>query len=304
MTGWKALRVLGKGTYATVYLAIVAAPHQVNRQFIAAIKSSGSETFSALQKEENILRSLFDCEEIVQCFFSQFTLVHGSLNYNLIMEFAPHGSLRDLIIKRPLFAYEVRVYTRMLLNGLCCIHRMGVVHCDLKPDNILLYPSSDHCADYRVKIADFGISKTSDEIINTEFWKLRFRGTPLYMSPESVAMGQISSALDIWSLGCIVIEMVTRSPAWSNHITTEALMSKLVQKEAPNIREELGQDCKDFLSKCFVKDPNKRWTAPMLLGHPFVTRHYDIFTGFETQYSFYNSSSYFSYDMIANGLMA
>ncbi|XP_057452771.1 mitogen-activated protein kinase kinase kinase 20-like [Lotus japonicus] len=216
------------------------------------------------------MKSFIGCEEIIQCYFGQPTLEKGHLTYNLFMEFTPYGSLGDFIRKRPIFEYEARVYTRMLLKGLSRIHRVGVVHCDLKPDNILIFPSSKgDIVKYQVKIADFGLSKTREEVVNAECWDLNFRGTPLYMSPESV-MGQIESPLDIWSLGCIVIEMITGIPAWKNIQTSEEVMLKLAffteQRMIPN---GVSSDCRDFLSKCFMIDPNQRWAADMLLNHPF-----------------------------------
>lgn len=292
VTEWKNLRILGKGTYGVVYLAVLVAPQEVNGEVIA-VKSSRPNMFHSLKTEESILQLFFGCKEIVQCFWSESTLENGHLTCNLLMEYAPYGSLRGLIKDIPLLESEARVYTRMLLRGLSRIHQAGVVHCDLKSDNILLFPSSENGARYQVKIADFGLSKTKGENFNADFWKIKFRGTPHYMSPESV-MGQIDTPLDIWSLGCIVLEMITGLRPWWNIGSNDHIMFKLAfLKEAPKLHNGLSQDCKDFLSKCFVKDPTERWNATMLLNHPFLSTKYDMSKDYK-DYLF--NPSFISYD--------
>ncbi|KAD6795863.1 hypothetical protein E3N88_06759 [Mikania micrantha] len=106
---------------------------------------------------------------------------------------------------------EVRRYTRSILNGLQFIHRNGFVHCDIKLQNILLV--SDGVTD-AVKIADFGLAKKTIRTgeLNS---KNEIRGTPMYMAPETVAVGEQEPASDIWALGCIVVEMVTGEPVWN-----------------------------------------------------------------------------------------
>nr|KYP69019.1 Mitogen-activated protein kinase kinase kinase A [Cajanus cajan] len=220
------------------------------------------------------------------------------------MELAPYGSLGELIRKRGAISEDtVRIYTHMLLKGLHCIHEKEVVHCDLKPDNILLFPTWKSETWYQVKIADFGLAKTRKEA-KAEFRlrKMKFRGTPYYMSPESV-IGVIGTALDIWSLGCIVIEMITGMDAWRNIENQEELMLKLLlHKEAPPIPDGLSWVCKDFLGKCFVKNPTRRSTAAMLLNHPFIISAYHnnmqtSRTAYETSSQSVTSSSFFSYNL-------
>ncbi|KAK7307349.1 hypothetical protein VNO77_40323 [Canavalia gladiata] len=277
MAIWERIRILGQGSYAVVYLVTSIDPQEWNRK-VLAVKTSMPFPIASLvlQKEQRIMESFIGCEEILQCYFGQFSMEKNHRTYNLFMEFAPHGSLGDLLKGRPLLESEVKIYTHMLLKGLSCIHEIGVVHCDLKPVNILLFPSPKKGAGYQLKIADFGLAKTREELINADSWKIKFRGTPFYMSPESV-MGHIETSLDIWSLGCIVIEMITGLRAWRNLYTKEDVMFQLAfLKEAPKIPDELNEDCKDFLSKCFLKDPTQRWSAEMLLNHPFLDPMHNI----------------------------
>ncbi|KAL4293736.1 hypothetical protein AHAS_Ahas18G0157900 [Arachis hypogaea] len=72
----------------------------------------------------------------------------------------------------------------MIVKGLSHIHRKGIVYCDLMPENILLFPSLDkESANYQLKIADFGLSKTKEEKVDVEVWKSKPRGTPSYLPP-------------------------------------------------------------------------------------------------------------------------
>ncbi|XP_020963619.1 mitogen-activated protein kinase 13-like [Arachis ipaensis] len=102
----------------------------------------------------------------------------------------------------------------MSVKGLSHIHRKGLVHCDLKPENILVFPSLDkEIANYQLKITDFELSKTKEEEADVELWKSKPRGMLSYLSPEAFS-GHIDAPIDIWALGCIVIEMLTGLPAW------------------------------------------------------------------------------------------
>ncbi|KAK7313118.1 hypothetical protein VNO77_37545 [Canavalia gladiata] len=270
MVKWMNRRILGRGSNAIVYLATIIAPQEWNQKLIA-VKSSKPNSFGSLPKEKRIMESFIGCKEIVQFYFSHICKERNDIIYNLVMEFASYGSLGDLLRKKPgpVSENEVRIYTRMLLRGLSCIHQNGIVHCDLNPDNILLFSSSDDCARYQLKISDFGLCTTKEEVIDADFEIFKIKGNIFYMSPESV-MGQIETSLDIWSLGCIIIEMFGGLRAWKN-LTKEDVMLKLgILKQAPEIPNRLSVDCKDFLSKCFIREPNQRWTARMLLNHHFL----------------------------------
>ncbi|KAK7405352.1 hypothetical protein VNO78_06600 [Psophocarpus tetragonolobus] len=269
MAACKKLAILGKGCYGTVYLAAVILPPQLEWKMLA-VKSSTplSVSICSMQKEKRMLELFKGCKEIVECYFDEFSFEREGFIYNLYMEFATHGCLWDLICKGPLPDDEVRMYTHMILKGLSCIHTKGVVHCDLKPENILLFPSCDDGgARFQLKIADFGLSREESK---GPYGEIKFRGTPFYMSPESI-LGEIVTVLDVWSLGCIVIEMITGFHAWWNIKTQRELMFRLgFLEQAPIIPNGLSWDCQHFLSKCFQKDPRQRWSAAMLLDHPFL----------------------------------
>jgi serine/threonine protein kinase len=89
------------------------------------------------------------------------------------------------------------------------------------------------------------------------------------MSPESFLVGEIKSCLDIWSLGCVVVEMISGRPAWDCTGGMDDLVIQIAT-ESPNIPETMPKIGKDFLRRCFAWDPTERWTVEMLLSHPFL----------------------------------
>ena len=140
------------------------------------------------------MQDLVDCPEIVHYFGNDLTIESGVGFYNLQLEYASGGTLEDLIKKTGGKLVELQRYTRMIVKGLCCIHEKGYVHCDLKLANILVFRSEDGKG-IAVKIADFGILKIPREENDFVKRKLCFRGTPIYTSPESVALGEIEAPL-------------------------------------------------------------------------------------------------------------
>ncbi|KAF5741810.1 mitogen-activated protein kinase kinase kinase 2-like [Tripterygium wilfordii] len=183
------------------------------------------------------------------------------------MEYASGGSLASLIEKsNGLPEREVRRYAKHLLLGLLHIHDSGYVHCDIKPDNVLLVPSRNS-GTYVAKIADFGLSKRRKSDPN-------LRGTPMYMSPEVIVDGFQEAPSDIWALGCVVLEMLTGNPPWGSdpNWTSEELLIKIAEYWVlPNIPRGISNDARSFLKACFVRKPRFRFTAEMLLQHPFVS---------------------------------
>lgn len=104
-------------------------------------------------------------------------------------------------------------------------------------------------------------------------------GTPMYMSPEVIRGdapaspgNYFSGAADIWSLGCVVLEMATGRRPWAHLDNEWAIMYNIAQGNSPAMpsADQLSECGLDFLSKCFERDPAKRSTAAELLQHPWI----------------------------------
>lgn len=262
---WVRGAAIGQGSSATVYLAF-------NRSFPSttfAVKSTPLSSASLLQREEAILHDLEGCPQIIGCFGHDITAdpAGGGIDriYNIFLEYADGGSLSEAIQRSggALPEPAIRRYLRSILFGLRHIHAMGYVHCDIKPQNILISGGE-------ARIADFGLAKRAAEESLEDI-----RGTPMYLAPESAARKEYEAAADIWALGCTVSEMASGLQPWRHTEDSEygiwALMFRIgFSDELPEIPPEISEEGKNFLRCCFEKEPSSRWTAEMLLSHPFI----------------------------------
>ncbi|KAI5058760.1 hypothetical protein GOP47_0026930 [Adiantum capillus-veneris] len=158
----------------------------------------------------------------------------------------------------------VRRYTRSIVQGLEYLHLNGIVHCDIKAQNILIGSSG-------VKIADFGAAKRigSDHEEGSAS-ESELKGTPLWMAPEVVQGVEQRFPSEIWSLGCTVVELLLGCPPWGHMSDIAAALYKLgCSEEDPPLPEDTSDG--DFVLHCLQRDPKARWTASELLQHPFLS---------------------------------
>ncbi|KAG2327637.1 hypothetical protein Bca4012_036644 [Brassica carinata] len=263
-------KLLGKGSFGSVSLYKYKGRRD-GKTLYAAAKTSDD---MSLYREFQILSELKGCPRIVQCYGTKVQKrvnEQGCLEYKIHMEFAAGGSLKcfaNQFEEKKLPDALVRDFTRMLLEGLATIHGHGYVHSDLKPGNILVFPMS--CVNkngvwitsYELKISDFGLTRIDGD--NTWWQPHRpFAGTAMYMSPESISRGETGKGLDLWSLGCIVLEMYTgKRPWWHTDYKLNC--------HEPLIPRDLPFDAKLFLMTCFSPKADDRKDASTLLSHIFL----------------------------------
>lgn len=123
-----------------------------------------------------------------------------------------------------------------------------------------------------VKLADFGASKqraADVDSLGTAYRSLK--GTPCFMAPEVIQQQGYGNGADIWSIGCTVIEMATGSPPWSEKRDSHTIMFNIVTSSGPpSLPKQLSSCGRDFLRRCFERNPAKRATSSELLRHPFL----------------------------------
>ncbi|CAH8389183.1 unnamed protein product [Eruca vesicaria subsp. sativa] len=245
--------IIGRGSTATVSLAIT------NSGELFAVKSAEFSSSAFLQREESFLSSL-SSPYVVKYIGSNSTTENDTLTYNLLMDYVSGGSLHDLIKNSggELPEPAIRSYTRQILKGLKYLHCLGIVHCDLKSQNVMIGGET-------AKIVDLGCAKMAGN------GSLEFSGTPAFMSPEVARGEEQSFPADVWALGCMVIEMATGSSPWPELNDVVAAVYKIgFTGETPEIPECLSEKGKDFLRKCLRRDPKQRWVVEELLQHPFL----------------------------------
>ena len=143
-----------------------------------------------------------------------------------------------------------------------------MIHRDIKGGNILT------TKDGEVKLADFGVAMILNQEQNSTLQNknVSFAGSPYWMAPEVInEKAEVTSACDIWSLGCTVIELLTGKPPYFD-LNPFTAMIKIVYEKSPPVPEGISPDMADFLGECFEKDPIKRISAKNLLRHRLLNQ--------------------------------
>ncbi|WVZ20187.1 hypothetical protein V8G54_007509 [Vigna mungo] len=218
-------------------------------------------------QEIRILRQLHH-PNIVQYYGSE---LDGDRLY-IYMEYVHPGSLDKFMHDHcgAMTESVVRNFTRHILSGLAYLHSTKTIHRDIKGANLLVDATG------MIKLADFGVSK----ILTEKSYELSLKGSPYWMAPELMKAAikkesspDVAMAIDIWSLGCTIIEMLTGKPPWREYEGPQA-MFKVLHK-SPKIPENLSSDGQDFLQQCFRRNPADRPSAALLLTHAFVQNLHD-----------------------------
>ena len=194
----------------------------------------------------------------------------------LTMPHVPGGSLRDRVRREERLPLdEVRRIARDVAAGLAYAHGEGVVHRDVKPENVLLAePGPADAGHGRAMLADFGISRALDpddpdakRITGTG---VRL-GTPAYMSPEQVLGDPIDHRTDVYSLACLLFELLVGRPPFAEGSTWGAIGRRL-NEPAPNVRllrPEVPAAMADALRRALARDPRARTATASELARGF-----------------------------------
>ncbi len=273
---WQQGQFVGGGTFGSVYVAInldsggLMAVKEIRLQDPKMIPTIVNQ----IRDEMGVLQVL-DHPNVVQYYGIE---PHRDKVY-IFMEYCSGGSLAGLLEHgRIEDETVVQVYALQMLEGLGYLHEANVVHRDIKPENILL----DHNG--IIKFVDFGaakvIAKQGRTIVadgpDGRGRKETIQGTPMYMSPEVITGTKHPTArlgaADVWSMGCVVAEMATGSRPWVDLDNDYAIMYNIAQGNTPNMptEEMLSEQGRDWLRRCFERDPGRRASAAELLQHEWI----------------------------------
>ncbi|KPI83905.1 putative protein kinase [Leptomonas seymouri] len=264
---WRRGALLGKGSFGEVYEAFDVLTG--GKMAVKEIRLSGNDAKIEQFVQEISTMCNLQHPNIIHYFYCEESKQQKVLR--VFMEFAGGGTLQSLLKKKGKLEFmELRALLRDVVEGLAYIHAQHYVHCDIKTANVLL------SADGKGKIGDFGTAHT----VREKELLYVMQGSPLYMSPECMAAGEededgnrigYSFPSDIWSLGCVAMEMATTKPPFShiknmkgpagltNYITSLTDVPDLspLFKCEPSVVE--------FVSACLNPDPSQRATAQELL---------------------------------------
>lgn len=272
---WMKGALIGQGSFGCVYLAL----HAVTGELLAVKQvetpSPGANSqndgrkksmIDALKREISLLRDLRHAN-IVQYLGCSSSAEH----LNIFLEYVPGGSVQTMLnsygaLPEPL----VRSFVRQILNGLSYLHGQDIIHRDIKGANILVDNKGT------IKISDFGISKKLEatNILSgaaNNKHRPSLQGSVFWMAPEVVKQTSYTRKADIWSLGCLVVEMMTGNHPFPDCSQLQAIFKIGGGKAAPTIPDTASPEAIDFLKQTFEIDHNLRPSADDLMLSPFLT---------------------------------
>ena len=189
----------------------------------------------------------------------------------LVMELVPDGSLRTLLRRKATgqgWTLGLGIdLVRQAAEGLAYAHEHGMVHRDIKPDNLLLQRLGPHqvagntgaAERYQLKISDFGLARLMDDASELTATGM-VMGTPTYMSPEQCQGADLDGRSDLYSLGVVLYEVATGSPPFRVKSLSEAVF-KHISATPPSPRElqpDLPPALEAVIMRCLEKNPDHR----------------------------------------------
>uniref|UniRef100_A0A8D3C8K6 Mitogen-activated protein kinase kinase kinase 4 n=1 Tax=Scophthalmus maximus TaxID=52904 RepID=A0A8D3C8K6_SCOMX len=259
---WQRGNKIGEGQYGKVYTCINVDTGELMAMKEIRFQPNDHKTIKETADELKIFEGIKH-PNLVRYFGVE---LHREEMY-IFMEYCDEGTLEE-VSRLGLQEHVIRLYSKQTTTAINVLHEHGIVHRDIKGANIFLTSSG------LIKLGDFGCSVKLRNNTHTMPGEVNSTlGTAAYMAPEVITRAKGEGhgrAADIWSLGCVLIEMVTGKRPWHEYEHNFQIMYKVGMGHKPPIPEKLSTEGKDFLGHCLESEPKRRWTASMLLDHPFV----------------------------------
>jgi serine/threonine protein kinase len=176
------------------------------------------------------------------------------------MEYLDGQSLGALIERAPLPIGSILAIAVQIANAVAALHAGGVVHCDVKPDNVFVLHEPGEGGWPRVKVIDYGVARLAE----TPHCENTVVGTPSFMAPEQWR-GAPTSKSDVYAFGCVLYELVTGTPVFSGALPQ--LMTAHCERlpERPSLRcREIDPELERLIVRALAKDPGMRPTMAEL----------------------------------------
>ncbi|MFA5684261.1 MAG: protein kinase [Lysobacteraceae bacterium] len=244
IAGYRILHVLGRGAMATVYLAV---QESVQREIALKVMSPtliGNEEFGERFLREARIAANLRHPHIVQV----HDVGRSAQVHYIAMEYVAGGPVMNHTAAAPVPDFALRVCREIAL-ALDYAHQRGVIHRDIKPDNILLHE------DGSAALTDFGIARANDNVRMTRVGTIL--GTPHYMSPEQAASRPVDGRADLYSLGVVFHELLTgKVPFDASDFFAVGLMH--LSAPVPTLPDPLA-DLQPLIDRLLAKEPDQRF---------------------------------------------
>jgi HAMP domain-containing protein/predicted Ser/Thr protein kinase len=247
-------QILGRGGMGVVYKAI---DQQLDE--VVAIKTLPGDVMTRSPEDlERFKREIRLARKITHRNVLR-TYDYGEAEgvYFISMEFVRGYTLSELLDEAPQRQMPSRAsvgITRQICRGLNAAHEQGIIHRDIKPQNVLIDAKGE------VKLMDFGIARMAESPEGVTQAGL-IVGTPHYMSPEQVQGKQLDARSDVYSMGVLIYEMLTGNRPFESSSLTGILAAHITEAPKPPIdrRPEIGRELNDVVMRCLAKNPAARY---------------------------------------------
>jgi len=254
---YKVLGVLGSGAMGQVYKA-----RQILLDRVVAIKVIAPEL---LENKESLQRALREARlsaqlnhpNIVQVHDVEYVEREDEFSICIVSEFVNGQNLSDYLEQRPLLPFDAAVdFVKQLCDALVHAHERGVIHRDIKPDNILVLE------DGKIKLADFGLAKTIEQKSTVTKTGV-ILGTPLFMAPEQIARpkgARLTASVDIYATGVLSYVLLCGKPPFQSEDPL-AVMRMQLEASPPRLRSinpTISHSLEKVVLQALDKSPSNR----------------------------------------------
>ena len=267
MDDFQVISKLGEGAYSTVYKV-----KRIIDGNIYALKKVKILKLSEKEKENalNEVRILASIKSNFVVSYKEAFFDEKDNTLCIIMEFADSGDLYQKIVQHKKSAiffeeYEIWRIFIQLVKGLKSLHDLKILHRDMKSANVFLFSNGS------AKLGDLNVSKVVKKGLG-----YTQTGTPYYASPEVWKDKPYGNKSDVWSLGCVLYEMITLRPPFRAK-NMEGLYQKVIKGQYNKIPEKFSDDLFKVVQFLLQVNPNKRPSCEEILNYPIVQKRIEYF---------------------------
>ena len=270
MNGFEEISKLGEGAYSIVLKVRRKADNNIYAlKKVKLLKLSEKEKQNAL----NEVRILASVKSNFVISYKEAFFEEKESSLGIVMEYADKGDLYQRITeyKKKHITFEESEIWRILIQlvkGLKALHELKILHRDLKSANVFLF------SDGSAKLGDLNVSKVAKKGLG-----YTQTGTPYYASPEVWNDKPYNYKSDIWSLGCVLYEMIMLKPPFRAE-SMEGLYNKVIKGEYPKINEKYSNDLALIVSLLIKVDPNSRPSCEQILKLNVIQKRIEYFKNF------------------------
>jgi serine/threonine-protein kinase TTK/MPS1 len=269
------LQLVGKGGSSKVY-KVIGTDFQIYALKKVRLKGLDKATLEGYMNEIDLLHRLSSNPWIIRlldtCIDKEKSILYLLMEYGEVDLASMLAEKKRQYTRLPSSDYShvnfIRYFWEQILRSVASIHQQRIIHCDLKPANFLLVKGT-------LKLIDFGISKAIQSNETANVMRENQVGTVNYMAPEALGGSQgerlkIGRPSDVWSLGCILYEMVYGSPPFAEFNVVMRLQKIIDSTHKISFPQVEDDDLLQSIQGCLIREQTQRFTISQLLSHPFL----------------------------------